>query len=232
MSQTTGNGMEPSVRDGPRVDSRQFSSNLNLKLLSVLVELDRCRNVSRAAERLDLSQSAVSMSLAKLRKHFNDPLFVRTSRGMEPTPGAVQLIGIFGQAEDLLQTAFGRSILFDPRTSERVFRVQATDIGQVILLPKLMQHLREVAPAVRVDLRRIGQDTPRLLESGEVNLAIGCIPPMGAGFCHQRLFQERFVCATRKEHPRIGSRLTLEEFEAGPGGLDGEMTLGLKFLQR
>jgi len=199
---------------GFSAERRAIVTNFDLKLLAIIGELHRTRSVSQAAERLALSQSAISMSLAKLRKHFNDPLFVRTSTGMEPTPHALELIGILGQAESLLQTAFGHSVVFDPRTSERTFRVQSTDIAQVTLVPKLMRHLRKAAPSVGVDLQRITPTTPRLLESGELDLAIGFIPPMGAGFCQQRLFRERFVCAFRNQHPRIGTSLTLERFEA------------------
>lgn len=199
---------------GTPLDRRAAMANFDLKLLSVIGELHRTRSVSQAAERLGLSQSAVSMSLAKLRKHFNDPLFVRTSTGMEPTPHASQLIGILSQAEDLLQTAFGRSVVFDARTSERLFHIQSTDIAQVTLIPKLMQHLRKVAPLVRIDLQRIAPSTPKLLESGELDLAVGFILPMGAGFCQQRLFKERFVCAMRSDHPRIGNSLSVKAFEA------------------
>ena len=196
--------------DGNR---RQVLTNFDFRLLAVIKELHRTRSVSQVAERLELTQSAISMSLAKLRRYFDDPLFVRTSQGMEPTPRAVQIIRILGQAENLLLTAFDHSVLFCPQTSDRVFRIQSTDAAQVILAPKLMCHLREAAPSVRIELRRIGLDTPKLLESGELDLAIGFMPPMGAGFCHQRLFNERFVCATRSGHPRIGETLTLEEFE-------------------
>src|SRR6516162_10849802 len=131
-------GAIPTAAVGSPMDRRAAMANFDLKLLSVIGELHRTRSVSQAAERLALSQSAISMSLAKLRKHFNDPLFVRTSTGMEPTPHALELIGILGQAESLLQTAFGHSVVFDPRTSERTFRIQSSDIAQVTLVPKLM----------------------------------------------------------------------------------------------
>ena len=75
-------------------------TNIDLKLLAVVTELHKTRSVSQTAENLDLSQSAISMSLAKLRKHFNDPLFVRTSSGMNPTPHAVELIGLLKNAEE------------------------------------------------------------------------------------------------------------------------------------
>jgi len=204
----------PVAGGGFSAERRAMVTNFDLKLLAIIGELHRTRSVSQAAERLALSQSAISMSLAKLRKHFNDPLFVRTSTGMEPTPHALELIGILGQAESLLQTAFGHSVVFDPRTSGRTFRIQSTDIAQVTLIPKLMRHLRKEAPSVAVDLQRITPATPRLLESGELDLAVGFIAPMGAGFCQQRLFRERFVCAFRNHHPRVDGKLTLEKFEA------------------
>jgi DNA-binding transcriptional LysR family regulator len=153
------------------------------------------------------------MSLAKLRRHFNDPLFVRTSAGMEPTPHASELIGILKRAEDLLHTALGRHVVFEAAASNRTFHLYSTDIAQVTLMPKLLRRLRDVAPSVRIELRRISEDTPRLLESGVADLAVGFILPMGAGFCQQSLFQEKFVCAVRRDHPRIGTALTLEQFE-------------------
>jgi DNA-binding transcriptional LysR family regulator len=189
-------------------------TNIDLKLLAVIGELNRTRSVSQAAERLDLSQSTISMSLAKLRKHFNDPLFVRTSTGMEPTPHATELICMLQKAEILLQSALEHHVVFDPLQSDRVFRIQSTDIAQVTLLPKLMQRLKKIAPTVCIHLDRISQDTSKLLESGELDLAVGFILPMGAGFCQQRLFKERFICAVRKGHPRIDKTLTVKQFEA------------------
>ncbi len=189
-------------------------TNIDLKLLAVIGELHRTRSVSQAAERLELSQSTISMSLAKLRKHFNDPLFVRTSSGMEPTPHATELIFMLQKAETLLQSALEHHVVFDPMASERVFRLQSTDIAQVTLLPKLMQRLKKIAPSVGIYLGRICPDTPKLLESGDLDLAVGFILPMGAGFCQQRLFKERFVCAVRKDHPRIDKTLTVKQFES------------------
>ena len=152
------------------------------------------------------------MSLAKLRRHFNDPLFVRTSTGMEPTPHAVDLIQLLQQAEGLLQTALGHHVVFDPNTSERRFNIHATDIAQVTFVPKVMKRLAKCAPGIRVDLRRMSEATAKLLESGDADLCVGFVPPMGAGYCQQRLFKERFVCAVRADHPRIHERLRLEDF--------------------
>jgi DNA-binding transcriptional LysR family regulator len=175
--------------------------------------LNKTRSVSQTAENLDLSQSAISMSLAKLRKHFHDPLFVRTSSGMNPTPHAVELIGLLKSAEDILQTALDLHVVFDPATSDRRFSLYSTDIAQVTLMPSLMQRLDKIAPTVSIDLRRLSEVTPKFLESGQADLAVGFIQPMGAGFCQQRLFKERFVCALRRDHPRIDDSLSIDDFE-------------------
>jgi DNA-binding transcriptional LysR family regulator len=188
-------------------------TNIDLKLLAVVTELHKTRSVSQTAENLDLSQSAISMSLAKLRKHFNDPLFDRTSSGMNPTPHAVELIGLLKSAEDLLQTALDLHVVFDPLTSDRRFNLYSTDIAQVTLMPRLMQRLTKIAPNVGIDLRRLSEATPKFLEAGEADLAVGFILPMGAGFCQQRLFKERFVCIVRRDHPRIGDSLSIDEFQ-------------------
>jgi DNA-binding transcriptional LysR family regulator len=188
-----------------------------------------------------LSQSAISMTLAKLRRHFNDPLFVRTSTGMEPTPHAIELIRLLKEAEGILHTVLGHHVVFDPLVSERTFHLYSTDIAQVTLLPPLIRHLSDIAPGVHIDLRRITETTAKVLESGAGDLAVGFIPPMGAGFCQQRLFKEKFVCAMRADHPRIGKTLTLEHFESelhlsistsGTGHGVVERTLEAKKIQR
>lgn len=186
--------------------------NIDLRVLAIVSELNRTRSVSQAAENLDLSQSTVSMSLAKLRRHFNDPLFVRTSAGMEPTPHAISLIELLQKAEGLLQLALDHHVVFDPHTSERCFNIYSNDIAQLTFMPPLMKKLARIAPHVCIELHRVSEITPKLLESGEADLAVGFLPPMGAGYCQQRLFKEKLVCAVRADHPRIGVSLSLEEF--------------------
>jgi DNA-binding transcriptional LysR family regulator len=188
-------------------------TNIDLKLVTIITELHRTRSVSQTAENLQLSQSTVSMSLARLRKHFNDPLFVRTSSGMEPTPHAVQLIALLQHAEALLETALEHHVVFNPATSDRIFHLCSTDIAKVTILPALMNRLPSLAPSVRVELHEMSHRTSELLESGALDLAVGFIPCMGAGFCQQTLFPERFVCAVRAEHPRIGRVLSLDHFQ-------------------
>jgi DNA-binding transcriptional LysR family regulator len=192
---------------------RPAAPNIDLKLLAVVDELHRTRSVSQTAENLHLSQSAVSMSLAKLRRHFKDPLFVRTAAGMEPTPHALEVMSLFRKAEGLIRSALEHHATFTPGTSDRVFRLSFTDITQLTLLPRLMRKLKQVAPAVAIHLSTVSGSIRTLLESGEIDLAVGLIPPLGAGFYQQRLFRDRFVCALRAGHPRIAGELSLKQFE-------------------
>jgi DNA-binding transcriptional LysR family regulator len=224
------------------VVKRPAMTNIDLKLMAIVKELHKTRSVSQTAENLQLSQSTISMSLAKLRRHFNDPLFVRTSSGMEPTPHALQIMTLLKNAESFLQSALEcRHIVFDPASSERTFHVCSTDIAQITLLPAIMKRLKEVGPGISVDLVDISDNSPRLLESGEIDLAIGFIPPMGAGFYQQRLFKDRFVCAVRTGHPRIREHLSVDQFQreghvvvatSGTGHGIIEESLEAKKLQR
>lgn len=181
------------------------------------------------------------MSLAKLRRHFNDPLFVRTSSGMEPTPHAAELIHLLQQAEDLLQMALGHHVVFDPKTSDRRFTIHSTDIAQITLMPTLMKRLGRMAPEVEIHLKRMSDATPKQLESGEADMCVGFVLPMGAGYWQQRLFKERSVCAVRADHPRIGDRMDLGAFlsethvvvsTSGTGHAIVEKTLEAKRLRR
>lgn len=191
-------------------------TNIDLRLLTIVNELNKTRSVSQAAENLELSQSAVSMSLARLRKHFKDPLFVRTPDGMEPTPQMTELIELLEKAEGLLETALLHRVAFDPATSDRVFRIGATDITRVSLVPALMKRLQASARGVGVEIQDISEETPRLLHAGRLDLAVGFMASNGSGFCQQRLFKDRFVCAARANHPRIEETLTMEQFETEP----------------
>src|SRR5262245_20377176 len=148
-------------------------NNIDLKLLTVITKLQETRSVSHTAANLNLTRSAVSMSLVKLREHFRDPLFVRTSNGMEPTPQAPALIDILRKAEDLLHIALEYQLEFDPAASDRTFHIGMRDIGQFRLLPRLMKRLRELAPCARFEIHNISEATPKLLESGDVDLAVG-----------------------------------------------------------
>lgn len=188
--------------------------SLDLRLLAVFDQIHRTRSVSAAAEALGLGQPAVSVALARLRRHFGNPLFVRTSQGMEPTPFSDGLVEPVRAVLGALDQVLGYRSEFDPAVAERSFRICMTDISQLVLLPRLWETLRLTAPGIRIEIIPMAGDAARLLESGEVDLAVGFIPQLEAGFHQQTLFLQSFVCMVGRDHPRIGDSLSRAQFEA------------------
>ncbi|MEO5735903.1 MAG: LysR family transcriptional regulator [Variovorax sp.] len=186
---------------------------MDLKLLVVFDEVYKTRSVSRAGENLGLAQTTVSLALARMRRQFNDPLFVRTGAGMMPTPHATALARPLREALELLRVAMQQQVVFDPSTSSRLFRIAMTEISHLEFLPSLINKVGKLAPDVRVDVLRITSDTPKLLESGGADLAIGFMPELEAGFYQQKLFDQTFACVVSRAHPRIGKRLTESLFK-------------------
>lgn len=188
-------------------------TNLDLRLLQLFDAIHRLKNLSRAAESMGLTQPAVSLALGKLRAHFDDPLFVRTARGMEPTACAAALHDLIRVSINALQATLDFQLDFKPQESTRSFGICMTDVGQIVLLPGLLNVLRTQAPGVRVDVTSITEDTPRALESGDLDLAVGFMPNIDGRFYQQVLFDEEFACLARNDHPRIGRRLSLRQFQ-------------------
>lgn len=188
--------------------------SIDIRLLMVFDAIYKTRSVTAAAEALDLAQPAVSVALAKLRNHFGNPLFVRTSNGMEPTPFSEGLVQPVREALDAVEKVLGHRGEFDPASAERSFRISMADISQLVLLPRLWEALRETAPGIRIEIVPMSSDTARLLESGEADLAVGFVPQLEAGFHQQTLFMQNFVCMLARDHPRIGDSLDLAGFEA------------------
>lgn len=188
--------------------------NLDIRPLAVFDEIYKTRSVGRAAENLGLGQPAVSIALGKLRAHFNDPLFVRTAAGMEPTPLGEELHRPIRAAVEAVAAASGHRASFDPTQTRRTFRIAMTDISQLVLLPRLWERLRAVAPGVHIDIANLSTATAAMLEAGEVDLALGFMPQLEAGFYQQSLFRQHYVCMASAGHPRVQGGLTLEQFES------------------
>lgn len=214
---------------------------MDMRLLAIFDEIYKTKSVTRAGQNLDLPQTSVSLALGRLRHQFNDPLFVRTSKGMEPTPHAKELVQPLRQALQILQAATRQQVVFDPARSERQFRISMTDFSHLEFLPSLINRVNELAPSVQIEILRITPDTASLLESGNSDLAVGFMPELDAGFFQQNLFQQNFACVVRKVHPRIGARMTENLYKreshvvvtaAGTGQDLVEKTLTRKGIQR
>lgn len=186
--------------------------NIDLHSLRVLDEIHKTGSLSRTADRLGLSQPAISIALAKLRKHFDDQLFVRVGNEMRATPQTEGMIEGLRASISALEATLNYRLSFDPKTTERSFRIAMTDIGQIVMLPKILEMLGTIAPHAILEISNITERTPTLLESGELDLAVGFVPYMPAGFFQQALFQECFVCLSRSAHPRIKCPPTIAQY--------------------
>ncbi|MGE5146286.1 MAG: LysR family transcriptional regulator [Candidatus Eiseniibacteriota bacterium] len=190
-------------------------SRVDLNLLLVFQAIGREQSVTKAASRLGLSQPAVSSALARLRVLLNDPLFIRTSRGMQPTLRARQLAEPIDSALGLIRTSLQQHSGFDPARSDAVLNLLITDIGEIIYLPPLIEHLRRAAPGIGLRVRHLSQSRyADALESGAADLAVGFVTNMRASFRYRRLLTDRFTCMVREDHPTIGAALTTEQYLA------------------
>ena len=187
--------------------------DLDLNLLRAFDAVLRDKSVTAAAARLDLTQPAVSNALARLRGLFGDPLFVRTPRGMNPTPLAQELAGPVRQALGLIEAALAQGAGFDPASSTRTFRFYMSDIGEIFFLPPLVERVQREAPGVRLEAFGVPlEHIVDALASGELDLATGFLPGLGAQVRTRRLFLDPYVCMMRADHPKIGRALSRRQF--------------------
>jgi DNA-binding transcriptional LysR family regulator len=189
--------------------------DIDLNLLVLFNQLVLERRVSKVAETLGLSQPAVSNALARLRKLTDDPLFLRTTRGMEPTPFAQQLAEPISYALGMIHGAVNQKSSFDATTARRAFTIGMTDIGEIYFLPALMEALAREAPGVTVSTVRNPDEHLRDdMEAGRIDLALGLLPKLKAGFFQRRLFRQRYVCMFRKGHRFDKRKVSLAEFSS------------------
>jgi DNA-binding transcriptional LysR family regulator len=189
--------------------------DVDLNLLVVFNELLRLRRVSAVAESLAMSQPAVSNALNRLRRLLGDELFLRTAKGMSPTPLAERLAEPIGFALGTIHSSLNEKTTFDPSTSTRNFTIAMTDIGEIYFLPAMMKMLEKVAAGITVStVWNSGVKLREEMENGHVDLAIGFVPDLKAGFFQRRLFRQRYVCLYRKGHPLATEGISLKAFRS------------------
>jgi DNA-binding transcriptional LysR family regulator len=191
--------------------------DVDLNLLPIVVALYEERSVSRAAERLGVSQPTLSGSLAKLRESFNDALFIRSGGAMEPTERTLALLQPIRDMLALVHRDILTSSDFSPERLADTVTVALSDVGEMVFLPRLMEALRAQAP--HADLQSVNLPHSVLedaLEAGSVDLAVGYFPDLtSANVFQQRLLSHHFVCLIRAGHTfAAGSRLTEAQFLA------------------
>ena len=194
--------------------------DLDLNLLRVFDAVLRDRSVTAAARHLRLTQPAVSNALARLRKRFEDALFVRTSTGMDATPFARELAEPVRQALALLESALAHGPGFDPATSTRAFRFYMSDLGQIEFLPPLVERARRAAPGVRLEAVALEvEDISEALAAGALDLAVGFLPGLGPPVRRQPLFRDPYVCLMRADHPALAQKFGRKAFVAASHAL-------------
>lgn len=188
-------------------------SLIDIKLLRLFDLLYSTHSVTRAAEQLGQSQPTVSIWLARLRRLLGDPLFVRLSSGMQPTPRADALIGTCRQALDLLRQLSAPQTQFNAAVAARTFRICMIDASHVTIVPRLYSKVATLAPNVRIEAVLIDRSPAEQLESGDADLSIGFLPELEAGFYEKTLFNQDWVCLVGPHHPRINHQLTLAAYK-------------------
>lgn len=190
-------------------------SRIDLNLLVYLDVLLQERNVSRAAERLGITQPAMSNSLKRLRDLFGDPLLIRTGSGMKPTERALdlesQVRDILASTEQVMRPAAA----FDPQTSRRVFRIMASDYAESTLLPAVLGKLRDEAPFITLDILTPSDVTFQDVEKGKVDLAVNRFDYLPQSFHQLPVWRDGFGCLMHRDNPALED-FTLDNYLAMP----------------
>jgi DNA-binding transcriptional LysR family regulator len=191
-----------------------FRNKLDLNLLRVAVAMLDAGSVSQAAKTLGISQPSVSESLAKLRHHFDDALFVRSGKGMSPTPRGAEVANAARAVLLQVEQKLGPRVPFDPARVHRPFTFAMSDVGEMVFLPKLARTLAKASPETPVrSVSMPPQQLAEAMQDGDVDLAVGYFPDLkGGDFFQKRLFTHHFLCLLRSDHPVRGEALTLEQF--------------------
>ncbi|WP_407530761.1 LysR family transcriptional regulator [Methylobacterium oryzisoli] len=191
---------------------------VDLNLLVAFDALIAERSVTRAGKRIGRTQPAMSAALARLRSLFQDELLVRGSTGLQPTPRALDLAEPVSRALAEIQRALDFTHAFEPSTSPYSLTLAVSEHPAYVLLPTLIERLRDVAPNIALHVVGVTarDDAVSILDAGEADLSIG-VPPtvsVGARIITQSLFEERFVCVVRRDHPVAAQPLNMETFLA------------------
>lgn len=188
-------------------------SDIDLNLFVVFDAIYTEGNLTRAGDIIGITQPAVSNSLSRLRNMFDDPLFVRTADGMVPTPVAQNIIGSVRQALGLMRASVQESESFDPKSSDKHFRVSMTDLSQSILLPYLFKRLNIDAPSVAIDCYHVRRRDMNIeLASGNLDLALDIPLTPDPRIKQAPLYSHPQVCLLRNDHPSIGDELDIDSY--------------------
>jgi DNA-binding transcriptional LysR family regulator len=203
------------------MSDRGLPVDLNRVDLNLLVAFDALmaeRSVTAAATRLSVGQSAMSSTLARLRKLFDDPILVREGQTMVATPAAESLAAPVHEALNRIRTLLAGRNRFDPAVDERTFTVMTSDYSAVAALHPLLVHLTAEAPHIRLHIQPVEQNFPERLARNQVDLLIAPkqLFPGYATYCYESLYHDRYVLAVDSANPEIGETVSVEDFSRLP----------------
>ncbi|TQV80197.1 LysR family transcriptional regulator [Exilibacterium tricleocarpae] len=208
-------------------------NKVDLNLFVAFDAIYTASSLSGAAERLHVTQPAMSNTLNRLRELFDDPLFVRSGRGMMPTPGAQNIIGPVREALATLNTSLHKLKSFDPATSDKRFRFSMRDLNEAQLFPDLLGSLQREAPGIVIESFQVPrEDSIKELANGRLDFVVDAPVLSDPQLCHQKLTEDEVVCVVREDHPITRETLTLEKYLTLPHILVTSRRDGQSMLDR
>lgn len=205
---------------------------LDLNLVRAFVAIYEAKSVTLAAERLELAQPTLSHALSRLRTAYGDRLFERGTNGLRPTKVADQLFEVFTPALASIDVTLQHRQAFNPAESTRRFRIAMSDIGVLYFAPLLFRRFQERAPHVELDVVELEDSVHEQLALGHLDLAIGNLAGLPATTHREVLFHEHYVCLMAKDHPHIGSRLSVQSFMASRHLMVSSKSLGHRLIDQ
>jgi len=198
---------------------KSFDLNLLRSLDALLSE----RSVTRAADRVCVSQPTMSGSLQRLREYFEDQLLIRVGREMELTPLARSLVGSVRDVLQSIQSTLDIKPSFDPATAKRTFSMSMSDYAAVMLMPLVLERLAKEAPYISCSIEPLSDKYFDRLSSGDMDFSVaagnwrlfGADEP-GSEIKSELLFSDTFVCIVAKNHPAIDTEVTLDDYKRLP----------------
>src|SRR5579859_2969983 len=186
----------------------------DLNLLPVFVTLMEERNVTRAAERLGITQPALSNALSRLRTMLKDPLFIRERYGIQPTQTALELAPSIAEALAKLDDAVLGQQEFDPAQADRVMTIAPNSYVEFVLMPAIVARLGEIAPGIRLRFTPYGNDLVETgVMSGTTAMVLGRVTDPPDNLVVQHVMDEGLACVVRADHPEIGDSISREQYE-------------------
>jgi len=188
-------------------------NQLDLNLFVVFDVIYSEGNLTRASEILHITQPAVSNALTRLRKNFDDPLFVRTSEGMTPTPTAKNIIVRVRKALQLMKSCIDQDFSFDAESSDKTLQCSFSDLAEALLLPNILAGLNKKAPSMAIRSYYVPRnELPIELASGSLDIGVDVAYVNDSNLNHTPLLDEEYVCAVRKDHPALKRKPTLKQY--------------------